>query len=137
MRTTCKTVRDKIRAYLVDKARKGLIGCLPDRTTKEEIAQTPFSACERIFQMENGWMIARVGRYGAFKEWQQGQCMALPAYNVYSEDNRRMLQEWLSESDAKADRYSDIDVDNMVLHLLFREYSCLLQRELKTQGKRA
>ena len=135
MRTTCKTVRDKIRAYLVDKARKGLRGCLPG-TTNEEIEKTPFSACERIFQGEYGWMIARVGRYGAFKDWQQGQCMALPAYNVYTEDNRRMLQDWLSESDAEADKYSDMDVDNMVLHRLFREYSCLLQKESKTQGKK-
>ena len=131
MRTTCKQVRDKIRAYLLDKARKGLFGCLPDRTTKEEIEGTPFSACERIFQEEVGWMIARDGRYNAFKYWQQGLCSALPAYNVYTQDNRKLLQEWLSESDAAADRYSDIEVDNMFLHLLFREYSCLLQNELK------
>lgn len=131
MRTTCKQVRDKIRAYLLDKARNGLFDCLPDRTTKEEIEGTPFSACERIFQEEVGWMIARVGRYGAFKFWQQGGCMALPAYNVYTVDNRELLQEWLSESDAEADRYSDTEVDDMVLHLLFREYSRLLQKELK------
>lgn len=131
MRTTCKQVRDKIRAYLLDKARKGLFDCLPDRTTKEEIDKTPFAACERIFQEEVGWMIARVGRYGAFKFWQQGGCMALPAYNVYTVDNRELLQEWLSESDAEADRYSDTEVDDMVLHLLFREYSRLLQKELK------
>ena len=136
MDTTCKKVRDKRRAYLVDKARKGLREWLPDRTTKEEIEKTPFSACERIFQAELGWMIARVGRYGAFKEWQQGSCMALPAYNVYTEDNRELLQDWLSESDAEADKYSDMEVDNMFLHLLFREYSCLLQKELKTQGKK-
>lgn len=123
MRTTCKQVRDKIRAYLV--------GCLPDRTTNEEIDKTPFSACERIFQEEVGWMIARVGRYNAFKYWQQGLCSALPAYNVYTQDNRKLLQEWLSESDAEADRYSDTEVDDMFLHLLFREYSCLLQKELK------
>lgn len=131
MRTTCKQVRDKIRAYLVLKARKGLIGCLPDRTTKEEIEQTPVSACDRIFQEEVGWMIARVGRYGAFKFWQQGLCSALPAYNAYTQDNRELLQDWLSESDAEADRYSDTEVDDMVLHLLFREYSFLLQKELK------
>lgn len=130
-RTTCKEVRDKIRAYLVDKARGGLLRCLPDRTTKEEIEETPFSACERIFQAEVGWMIARVGRYGAFKFWQQGLHSALPAYNVYTQDNRELLQEWLSESDAEADRYSDMEVDDMFLHLLFREYSCLLQNELK------
>ena len=130
-RTTCKEVRDKIRAYLVDKARSGLLRCLPDRTTKEEIEQAPFSACERIFQAEVGWMTARYGRYGAFKFWQQGGCMALPAYNMYTQDNRKLLQDWLSESDAEADGYSDTEVDGMFLHLLFREYSLLLQKELK------
>lgn len=132
MRTTCKQVRDKIRAYLVDKARNGLLEYLPDMTTKEEIEKAPFSACERIFQAEVGWMIARDGRYNAFKYWQQGLCMALPAYNVYTGDNRRLLQDWLSESDAEADRYSDMEVDDMFLHLLFREYSYLLQKELKS-----
>lgn len=131
MRTTCKQVRDKIRAYLVDKARNGLLKYLPNTTTKEEIEQAPLSECEKIFQSEVGWMIARVGRYGAFKFWQQGLCSALPAYNVYTQDNRKLLQDWLSESDAEADRYSDPEVDDMVLHLLFREYSCLLQKELK------
>lgn len=132
MRTTCKQVRDKIRAYLVDNARNGLLEYLPDMATKEEIEKTPFSACERIFQAEVGWMIARDGRYNAFKYWQQGLCSALPAYNVYTQDNRKLLQEWLSESDAEADRYSDMEVDDMFLHLLFREYSCLLQKELKS-----
>ena len=130
-RTTCKQVRDKIRAYLVLKAHRGLVRCLPDRTTKEEIEKAPFSACEKIFQSEVGWMIPRVGRYGAFKFWQQGLHSALPAYNVYTQDNRELLQDWLSESDAEADRYSDPEVDDMVLHLLFREYSYLLQKELK------
>lgn len=132
MRTTCKQVRDKIRAYLVDKARDGLLECLHNMTTKEEIEKAPFSACERIFKAEVGWMIARVGRYGAFKYWQQGLCSALPAFNVYTQNNRELLQEWLSESDAEADRYSDMEVDDMFLHLLFREYSCLLQKELKS-----
>lgn len=131
MRTTCRQVRDKIRAYLLDKAREGLFECLPNRTTKKEIEETPFSACERIFQAEAGWEIARDGRYNAFKYWQQGLCSALPAYNVYTQDNRKLLQEWFSESDAEADRYSDMKVDDMFLHLLFREYSCLLQKELK------
>lgn len=131
MRTTCKEVRDKICAYLVDKARNGLLNNLPNTITKEEIEQAPFSACERIFQAEVGWMIARVGRYGAFKFWQQGLCSALPAYNVYTQDNRKLLQDLLSESDAEADRYSDEEIDDMLLHLLFREYSCLLQEELK------
>lgn len=131
MRTTCKQVRDKIRAYLVEKARNGLLEYLFNMTTKEEIEETPFSACERIFQAELGWMIARDGRYNAFKHWQQGLCSALPAYNVYTQDNRKLLQDWLSESDAEADRYSDMEVDDMFLHLLFREYSYLLQKELK------
>lgn len=131
MRTTCKQVRDKIRAYLIEKAQKGLLEYLHGMTTKEEIEQAPLSACERIFQAEVGWMIARVGRYGAFKYWQQGLCMALPAYNVYTGDNRKLLQDWLSESDAEADRYSDVEVDDMLLHLLFREYSLLLQKELR------
>lgn len=131
MRTTCKQVRDKIRAYLLDKARDGLLEYLPGMATKEEIEQAPFTACDRIFQAEVGWMIARDGRYNAFKHWQQGLCSALPAYNVYTQDNRTLLQDWLSESDAEADRYSDVEVDDMFLHLLFREYSCLLQKELK------
>ena len=131
MRTTCKQVRNKIRAYLVDKAREGLLEYLPDMTTYKEIEKTPFSACERIFQAEVGWMIALDGRYNAFKHWQQGLCSALPAYNYYTQDNRELLQEWLSESDAEADRYSDIEVDDMFLHLLYREYSYLLQKELK------
>lgn len=132
MRTTCKQVRDKIRAYLVDKARDGLIAYLPGMTTKEEIEKAPFSACERIFKAEVGWMIARDGRYNAFKYWQQGLCSALPAYNYYTQDNRKLLQDWLSESDAEADRYSDMEVDEMFVHLLFREYSYLLQKELKS-----
>lgn len=131
MRTTCKQVRDKIRAYLVEKARNRLLDYLPNMTNKEEIEKAPFSACERIFQAEVGWMIARDGRYDAFKYWQQGLCSALPAYNAYTQDNRELLQEWLFESDAEADRYSDIEVDDMFLHLLYREYSYLLQKELK------
>ena len=85
LRSTSKQVKDKIQGWLIELAKEGLQGYLPQKdydgqVTEQEIENTPMTAVNRMFEIEKAWQIKQEGRQNAFNDWQRGLCSCLPAY---------------------------------------------------------
>ena len=134
LKSNCKKVRERIQQYMLEQARNGLEGYLPQKAYKEfvtqqEIDDSPMTAVNRIFEQEKSWEIKHIGRPFAFIDWLRGLCSALPVYDGCYFRSRQRLQEWLEQTDAEAARYEDFDVDVEILHLYWREFNALLEKE--------
>ena len=143
LKSTCKEVKDKIQGWLIELAKEGLQGYLPQKdykghVTEQEIENTPMTAVNRMFEMEKGWQIAQEGRQTAFNDWQRGLCSCLPAYKslVYYDAIRAKVQEWLEQTDSEANKYEDEVCDDYFLWLIFREFECLIKKEQKLTSKK-
>jgi hypothetical protein len=138
LHSNCMKVKTRIQQYILEQARNGLEGYLPQPKinydgycTEQDIAYWPITTVDRIFRIEKSYEIKRIGRYRAFIDWLQGLCSALPVYDGYYTVSRQRLAEWLEQTEAESMRYEDEEVDAKILHLFFREFTCLLEKEQK------
>jgi hypothetical protein len=143
LRSTSKQVKDKIQGWLIELAKEGLQGYLPQKdydgqVTEHEIENTPMTAVNRMFEIEKAWQIKQEGRQNAFNDWQRGLCSCLPAYKslVYYDAIRAKVQEWLEQTDAESARYEDEECDDYFLWLIFREFECIIKKEQKFAAKK-
>ena len=141
LKSNSKQVKEKIQAWIIELAKEGLQGYLPQKdyagqVTEHEIENTPMTAVNRIFEKEKGWELERTGRQAAFYDWQQGCCSTLPAYQrlLYGDAMKEKIKEWLEQTDAESAKYEDDECEKFFLWLVYREFECLLKIEQKTAG---
>lgn len=127
LKTNTLIVRNAVKNYLLTCMNFSNYEGYKDYTIDE---QKPFTTCYNIFVSEYGFNIQRIGKYRAFTEYLHGlpSCLTVDCY-YYTE--RQLLKEWLQETDAESEKYSDDKTDALYWHLLTMEFFKQYDRENK------
>ena len=118
LKTNTKTVKDRIRAYLMDCMREEDIA---ENATEKEIVMYVYNR----FLKEADWNIPQVGRTNAFTDWLRG--LALNVCFYYDEE-RELIRQWTDETQEEADKHDQEDVDKLYWWLLTREFFALVRK---------
>lgn len=130
LRTTKKEVKEKIRAYILDR----LEFC--DHTDDEpETDGGKVLLCRDIFRSEYSNQIRRMGEYNAFKEWLSGVPGVLTVDFSYY-DVRHILESWLDETEEESARFDDVQVWEQFLHLVTREFFAMVDKAEREKAKK-
>ena len=115
LRTTSKTVINKIREYIVDGVDHEYFGLEtdPDYTTACKLILT---ACE------NEKRYCKYGSdYEMFKDWAQGLPSAFNTMYYYNVSAVDMLADWLEETDSEKAKFEESAAKEKITWLLYRE----------------
>lgn len=130
LRSTKKEVKEKIRAYILDRMDfSNYIGYegYPDK--EPETWQSKVFLCRSIFRWEyvNPQNLRRYGgERGCFREWLCGLPSVLTVAFSYH-DARRLVREWLEQTEDEANKYDDSQVWDKYLHLITREFFAMVE----------
>lgn len=127
LKTNTLIVRNAVKNYLLICMDFSNYEGYKDYTIDE---QKPFTTCYNIFVSEYGFNIKRIGRYKAFSDWLRGLPSAL-SVDFYYDEERQLLKQWLQQTDAESEKYSDDKTDALYWQLLTMEFFKQYDKENK------
>ena len=125
IRSTTKAAKEHIRAYIIYRAADpdalGYDDSITRPTDPNDVKQLSRMILD-VFRLEYSWAIRRMGEYNALKEWMQGLPSILSTLPLCCyHDARKLVQNWLEQTDEEAARYADEQCTETALHLVARE----------------
>ena len=124
LRTNSKTVKERIRNYIVENIDRDYI----EEVTGKEVDSLDYSEIKAALrsivfeEMEKHHCLkGRQGKYYFFKEWASGLPSALDTTYYYNISAVDLLGDILEETEEERNRYTEMQAEEMLTKLLFRE----------------